>query len=653
MAVAPSLPAELTTKFSQLQRHLRGLALLRGLGMVCMVMVGAFFLGLLIDWQFNLPGAGRLVVLLSLALVALGSVGFWLIRPLVRPMNMAELASLVEQANPALRARLSAMIELNDPNIPEEHKGSALMRELLTKQAVSSAGVVEFTESVPSDRSFKLAGMGMVAVLLLLVPMFLFGSTYKLSINRLFSPFENLASVSNLYFEIEDGNRTVATGTDVEIRAIPKFRHGKETLPDTIELHRVLEGGDTDTRILDYVDQEGIYQTRISDVFESFDYHVESAGATSEQFHITAIPAPEVAKLELEVTAPPYTGLPAKSYDGLVGEVTVFEGSTLTFQLTFNKPVETAEFAWEKLTEEIEGQPARNEHPALGGELELAEDKKSATLVVTIRESHSFEVKLTDDHELTNADIPHRIVVTSDAPPELAVVNDGRNIQARPTDVVPIQVKASDDIGVGALELHFGQVGHEKTIVPLEKAKLGVTELEHIFKLDLEQLGLPDGTVVQVKIRAADERPVPGPNEVWSQEMTISVLENAAAPGHEAVAARQENMHKALTEIRQALSRIKRKSPRWKQTLTKQKQRENRSRKTTNCNLWLEKNENLPSDWKPWRNSLVNTLCLPTWLRKPSKWLANISPKPANKWKQLGKLLREKKRKNSRLPSKN
>ena len=69
-----------------------------------------------------------------------------------------------------------------------------------------------------------------------------------------------------------------------------------------------------------------------------------------------------------------------------------------------------------------------------------------------------------------------------DEPPHLVVKGD-QSTEVRPDDVVPIDVVATDDIGVGQLELHF-EINKGETQKLIAENVQGQKQVEQRFTLD-------------------------------------------------------------------------------------------------------------------------------------------------------------------------
>ncbi len=584
-----ALPVEISRPLLQLDRTVRVLTILRGCALLAILLVVGVGTGLLLDLWLDLGTQVRVGLLAGLALV-LGATLVWMvIRPLFWRTSPAEMAALVETAHPELHERLTSTVELLRPDIPEAHKGSPLMRELLTRQTVQSVRAADLTDAVDGARTQRTAWLAVVSLFLMILPLFYSRDGYLLLLTRFFAPWKNLERASNLYFEIENGDRTVARGSDVTLTAQPRWRLREDELPRDVWLHWSNTGGETDSRRMLWDPDRKLFTATLPHVFHPFDFDVSSGTARTRTYHVNVVEPPAVDAFLVDVQPPPYTGQPAQRLDGAVGETTVFERSQVRFELHFNKPIKQAEIVWYA---DAAAAPARAPQPvgratlpagaassqplnagAAGAAdpvravvpLELSADRTQGLLRFEALPDAGgrFAVRLTDEHGLTNAGDPLRALrIQLDQPPTIAFADQVDQPEARPDDILTLPVRATDDVGVDVLELHYQVIPQGgRNVVTAEGTLLGTREVDYSFRLDLarlttdlgEPIPLRNNDRVRVTARAADERPLPGPNESWTEPRTITIRDDAPPYSYEALAQTREQWRQMLQSIRKEL----------------------------------------------------------------------------------------------------
>ncbi|HSG73293.1 MAG TPA: hypothetical protein VLA12_22950, partial [Planctomycetaceae bacterium] len=415
-----SLPDELQRPLSRLTRRIAMLSVVRGIGRFLCMLAIVFAVALLTDFLFDWSSGLRRGWLILLGVASLAGLWWFVIRPLKRSLSPTELAALVELHYPQLHERLTATIELSDPTIPESHKGSAVMRELVRREALGSLPALDVTQALPTERTKRALLYGFLAVLLLVIPFALSPHNYSLLWARLLQPEGNYANASNLYFLIEDPDRVVARGTDVEIEAEPKWRYIGATLPDSVWLNRIDAEGNTDRRRMERDEESGNFIGSFPHVHKDFEYFLTAESSTGEKHQIRVVDSPEIAKLEIQEEPPAYTGLPAKTYTTASGRLTTFERSRISLSLEFNKPIQSLEFEWDVTARSIDANPSGPKAHLPAPEIELSPDRTSAKFSFLAEIEGAYTLRLTDEIGLHNLqDPPRSIAITRDQPPVL------------------------------------------------------------------------------------------------------------------------------------------------------------------------------------------------------------------------------------------
>ncbi|MFG0334001.1 MAG: hypothetical protein ACF8TS_11615, partial [Maioricimonas sp. JB049] len=539
------------------------LAATSGLGLMTLVLLAGLFLGMTGDLLFDLSSGTRLFWLLGLLLASGLLFAMAVVRPLVRHLSEVDLAAAVEAVYPELQERITSAVELAG----DEQPGSTFMRANVYREAAARMERLDVSDVADTRRAFRLTCSAVVLLLTFAAPFVLFPEAYSAMVGRAVTPWRNIARVTNLYFEIVDGDRTVARGSDMSVAAAPRWRSGAGTLPDSVWLEWESAAATGDRRRMDWSPESESYMATLRNVQQPFSYLVEGDGARTRRYEINVVDAPAIEAVQLRIAPPGYVGTAAQTVDGAVGEIRVFEGSGLTFDLAFNKPVAAADFVWTPAAPPASNRPADGqlnpnapvdpENAAETQPLTIAANGTTARYELTATQSGQFEFRLTDEHGLQNAGEPSRIlIVTPDEPPRIAFEIEGNAVPARPDDTVALPVFASDDVGVATLDLHYTllQDPAVQGVVPADRFELGQDRLEHTFRLNLKSLGIGDGAILAVRARATDERPNPGPNEAWTPELLITVSADADPYGAAQLARQQAAQREGVRALQDAVA---------------------------------------------------------------------------------------------------
>ncbi|MFT5325430.1 MAG: hypothetical protein ACI8P0_003299 [Planctomycetaceae bacterium] len=582
MAFQYVLPHAVTSQLDSLRGRIRRVAFLRGCGLFLTLTCGLLVSMLLIDFLFDLEASSRLAGFATFCVAEVVLFGFLLVRPLVIRLRDPEVALLAEEKFPELGERVSSLVELSDPNIPEDEKGSPLMRDLLEEETLKALARCDFNEAVSARPAVRRLGYGFGTLSFLALSLLIFPSVSSLLLARLFNPWGNYESVSRLIFDIEGANEFVARGDDIEIVAKMTWRNSSDDpIPEPVQLSWRSDDGNSDVRTLSFDPDLDAFTTTVPDVQDSLEFFVSSEGSRSKRYQINVLDRPEVLTAKLEITPPGYLGQPRESLDGVTGEISVFEHSKLTFDLTFSHPVEEASINWLSAMvlpeSELAGKqqivPSEDDDEAAdeirtpgtssnslvtvdnlpATQLIVSDDGLSARLETPATIQGAFAFLLKESHGLENDGEPYRqLIITRDQPPLLEVPG-GEQDRARPTDVYGIRVSAVDDVALEELELHVSSRDGLSQVIKAPSELLGQESLEYEFRVDLSDIAVESGDFLKLQIRAADGRPIPSPNEVWSKVRYVAISDDASAQGTSDVLARQEQIRKELQDIRDQL----------------------------------------------------------------------------------------------------
>lgn len=538
------LPSEIADQLTELKSWVRWQWLLRGVGRVGLIaslgLAGAF----LADYQYDLASTTRLIVLASL--VALTTLAFlvWIVVPLCRRIGWAELAAMADKANPQWEDALTSAVELFDPDHPNSFQGSPVMRELLLKQTRQRMVELDLEKVVSSRKAWSSVRWGLAACLMLAIPVFVAPSAYRQLWQRFLMPWGNWGTAGAWNIVVENGDRIVARGSDVELLATAE-KAGQTEPPKSLMLEWRDSSGTTDRRAMPFDEARKSFVALVPHVMRDFDFRIVVERQKTRDYKVQVVEPPVVTKVRLDVEPPAYAGWPAQSLDGAIGAIKVFEKSRLKFSLEFNKPVETAQLVW-------------RQHGNAHQKLELAASKQTATLEFSADPNVTgpFFFALEDIHKLPNNDIvPRELVVVTDEAPKLSVKGD-HSTEARPDDVVPIDVSASDDIGLGTMELHLTVEEKPRQPVVVETVR-GQKNFQHHFTLDLSQLNVEHGQWMYYRVRITDERPEPGPHEVWSDPRVLRISKKAAPPGANELTKTHQQLRNELNDLRRDIDQKK------------------------------------------------------------------------------------------------
>ncbi|SFI25220.1 hypothetical protein [Planctomicrobium piriforme] len=564
------LPEILLERLRQLKRRIVGVSIAEGIGLTVLAVSTAMACVLLLDVLVDLPLTVRVGMLWVVPVIGVLTGIVTILLPLLRRYQQTELAAVVEAAHPELRERLLSTVELVESTARGEDGGSPVMQNWLLQQTVQFAEKTDFADVVDARRAVRRCWMGGAAFLALLLPLLFATQAYATLLSRFFNPWGNYERLQNLVLTVDNADRVVGRGDDVTLLARVSWRMHAAERPEAAWLDWSSDGINTQSRRMDWNDQQQAYVVQLPRISSGFAYTVAAQQSRTRQHRIDVVDRPAIRQFVVDLVPPAYTGNPAEHHDPLLGEVVAIEQSHLDLQLTFDKPVVSAELLW------LDGPAPKGTNPPIADELvdgvpvrrrttlPLSDDGLSSEFKIVAsldQPSGRFAVRMRDEYGLTaREESIRRLTIQPDAAPLIDFADREQHPEARPGDTVRFPIRASDDFGLATVELHYdwtrnGVKESAMKVVPTEL--LGQRGLEHLFELDLSKLALTPGMQLSVRARATDERPVPGPNETWTGTRTLQILADAKPYGDQTVAELQHRTNQAMDHLKADLEKEK------------------------------------------------------------------------------------------------
>jgi hypothetical protein len=520
-SVGTRIPPLIEQQLLLLDKQIRDTAFIRGAAQTMLGVCVFLGLGLLLDGLFALNTTTRECLLAGWFLLVIGLLWRGIVRPAITPVSLASLAAIIEKQFPELRERLTSLVELRGSEATDLAPGaSKLMQDLLARQTLKAFDKVEI-DGVASHRGpLKAVMAGAACVLLLIAPFAWNGEGYSLLWSRFFIPWGNFGWGTRLSLKVDVADPVVARGSDVPIRVTVIDRRRNRPLEknstDPIWLNWRDGQLTSDRRRLEWDDASDSFLTILPRIQNSVAFDISTTGAKSGVFKIDVADPPVISQFKMMIEPAAYTGEPARSLAGIPAEVMVSEFSRIQLQLEFQQPVIEAELTWPA------AQPREGDHPAgrVDSEqnipFELSGDRRSATAQVIVSVGGPFSIGARNSAGLRNREQPRSLIVTLDEPPQLKLSGSDEPVLVRPDDILEQLIEVHDDYGLSTVELHLETstgINHVERVTEEQRRE---PDLSHTFKVDLAPFSLSGGQIVTYRVRAVDNRPRPGPNEVWS-----------------------------------------------------------------------------------------------------------------------------------------
>ena len=410
-------------------------------------------------------------------------------RGLLRTSSLPRLlAHRIEAQAPALDSTLSNALDFAErlPEAPARGVSPDLMQaEIAQGRRQLDAAPDHGAVHPPRWREEPRLALGALAAAIVLA---LAGhAVLRAVLPRLADPWGDHPPYHPTQLDVAPAGAVVEYGEslDVQVRT-----HG----PAPVDLQLVL--ADTNNRPLAtfplYENAPGVYAQRLDQLTRDGRYFVTMRGGRSKRFPLTIQPSPRVDTARYTIDPPPYTRLPAETR--LLGgdPVRAYAGSKVTLSLTANRPLKGGTLT-------------------LGtNRIALAPTPEANTVAAgfTLSATGTFSALVVDaDGHPARQPVAGRLELRPDAPPEISVVSPGMHSFATPSAKVPLIIEARDDLGVARVSLVRNlndSTDFKKPLHDDEGARpfVGVTET-----LDLADLGVQPGDVIEYYAVAADSRP--------------------------------------------------------------------------------------------------------------------------------------------------
>lgn len=392
-----------------------------------------------------------LVFLGPLALLAITRFGY---------RDFHGLAHRLEVAFPDLKERLLTLLS------PLRSGESEFMRNRLTLSTLQHADDKPWESLVPSGR-LRWLWVGQTTLAISLFAMLLI-KTPEVVPER---SVERGSGVSK-GFVIEPGDVELEVGSDLLVTV--RFGDGKSQ-PATFVVED--EAGERETQPMQGAMNDAIASATVRRVKKPFQYRVQAGDEISETYSVKTYEHPSLLDSDAAIQYPSYAGLEPKEVKN-TRRVTVVDGSTVTWKLTLNKPVQVAELvdsngvAYPLQRDEME--PLAYRYP------------------VTLTESMKYQLRLVDG-EGRGTKLPEElsIKILPNQEPQLKLTSP---LEQRVTAIeeIAVSAKVQDDFGLmrTGLQVVVGD-GDPKEIVLMDRESSvgGVEKKQEIQHLiDLEAL---------------------------------------------------------------------------------------------------------------------------------------------------------------------
>ena len=497
------------------QRQVKINDLLSGLLTLAIGSLSWLLLVALVDhWMFDLGFAGRLVALLVLVV----AIGLFMVRQLMplimRKINPAFAARMIEQGQPALKNSLLNFLFLRG----DQHAVHGAVMAQVRQQAAVGLTHVPPESLVDRDKLIR-TGYAFAAVFAVfaLYVMVSPKSTAQ-TVSRIAVPWSDVARPARVEIrEIDPGDLEVFFGSRQLVRALI----GNSDDDDAVTIVFSTDDQQIVNQVVEMEEQVGgWFATSLPPGDEGFQqsltYHIEAGDAVSREYRLEVIPAPTIIVQRVDYAFPRYTRRAPQSVADQ-GDIRALEGTRVTIHARSNVPMQSAYIEFDPEVEQpTEPSRARLASVPMSVDgldatgsfvLQLDADRKSPA-------HNAYQVRLVVDGDGRKNIHPivHRIEVIPDLQPEVEILAPVESRLQVPVDSrLPFALRAVDpDYGLTDVTVKAAQGGNALIDRHLFQDPLGQPGQATVkYTFVPRDLKLSPGDEVLLWAEAADNRTSP------------------------------------------------------------------------------------------------------------------------------------------------
>jgi hypothetical protein len=534
---------------------------LNGLCRLLLWLVALVLVDFLVDWIFQPPGWGRLL-LLAINVVVLAGVAWRSWWRHLTPYDPVRVALEVESRHPELRSLLVSYVQIGRGDWQDASASPALI-SALRKQAVDVTRPMDFREIISYKQLQRIMLMSLGVLGLFAVISVNWGDLFHTLLVRMLNPAATVRYPTQTQIVEVTGDTTVKEGQPLILSA----RWAGQQPRRTVLMVRP-EGGRWERLHLSEA-AEDRFAYELPEVFQSFDYYMLIGDDRSDEYRATVVPAPHVIDTEVALEYPEYTGLSPDKIESLNFET--YEGTKVQWRLKLDRPVSKAEVLVPAPAETDEqGTPLPTTAPTYEArEMAVAPDGMSVRWSATAEASMPYRFRWVEAEHgyVYEEDVRYAMQVLADNPPEVEIVYPMLDEKATLQKTLVIDFRARDDFGLSEAWIDYTvNGGQDIRTVPVEL----VADREDqtaVWRLQSTIDDLAEGDEITYAIRVADNRDdgrEPQTARSMDRRLTIVSVPEYLAYMMEKYAANLEEiraLHEQETEASEQVGEIKQKIP--------------------------------------------------------------------------------------------
>jgi hypothetical protein len=518
-------------------RRGRRFASLRGGCRLVLCAIALLAVVFVLDWQMDLAGEARLV-LLGICVLILAGAGYLAWWRDLRPHDPVACALQVERDFPEFGGLLVSYVQFHDKGIVHEGASPTLVAAML-QQAEEQARKVPLGNVVRFGSIWKLYLLVIIVCTVVAAAAAWQPGFARAFVFRMLDPFAETRYPTRTVLEETSGDLVIRQGESVRLRAVVSGE-----IPDEVALRFIQPGGAEDVIGIgrgEAADGGGsaVFEHEIKEVHRDFEYAFLAGDAVSRTSRVRVVRPPD-QEIRAEVVFPAYLERAPE-----MAQMPDFEapaGSRIQWRITADRPVARGRMI-------LDGDQAVP--------ISLADDRLSGTVALTPEESFTYGIEWTDVETglVFSPGVRHPVRMVPDQAPVIVMESSATGEKATIWKVADLAFTARDDHGLASARLVYkvsraegepgdgGELSEEILVFP--KACTETTE-NLKWRVGDSIPDLAPGDVISYAVEVLDRKPAPdGPGMGRSGQYQITIV------------SQEEYVRIAMEKRRRLLARIK------------------------------------------------------------------------------------------------
>jgi hypothetical protein len=395
-----------------------------------------------LDRWLVLSSAARQTALVLYLLAALAYLGFFLVRPMFRPVNPYFAAKRLEATLSQAKNSVVNWLDLRGEPLP------AAIRTAVGQRAAQDASRAHVDEAVSGRRAaWAGSATGLLFVVLLVTLAVLGPSQFWSLLGRAFGPFSagSIRTRTQIELRQPQGDAVVPVGRSVPFAASITGKVPAANRPDAPRLlFRYRQTDPYEERPLQHDrDSEWVGNLPANQVHNGFWYKIAAGDAETDEYQVRVRSTPLVEKFDVTYHYRPYLGW--KDEISTEPNLKALVGTEVVLIAHTNRAIREGTCV---ITSK------GHEDKVLGER--VPGDANALRFKFVIERSGQYRIGFTSTESETNPDqLPYSIEALLDRPPEVALKKPGKDITLPANGLLQLEGSASDDLGVERMTLRM------------------------------------------------------------------------------------------------------------------------------------------------------------------------------------------------------